>query len=119
MGGLNIIDIALLAEQVHRPVVAVMRSRPKLEKMRGAIKKVQEGECERLERLENAGEIYEIDKWVFQCKFPPGVQPDDPSSIAMLLQRCTPTGTQKIPEALRIAHLIGSAIKTGQSSSSA
>ncbi|MGA9522477.1 MAG: DUF99 family protein [Myxococcaceae bacterium] len=42
------------------------------------------------------------------------VQGGDPDEIAQALRRITDTG--HVPEALRLAHLIGSAIVTGESS---
>lgn len=125
MGGLNIIDISLLANSISRPVVAVMRNQPKLEKMLHAISKLPDEE-ERSARMRAAGPIHQIHEWVFQFRCPTSSQGEDdinsevtPEDIANLLDKCTPSGGQKIPECLRMAHLIGAAIKTGQSSSSA
>lgn len=130
MGGLNVIDIAQLATDLQRPVVALMRTHPNLQRMLGAIQKLPEAQ-ERAQRIRAAGPIYEVRGWVFQyrCPIPDGSvmsekigdvhQSVTPEIIATLLDRCTPAGGQKVPECLRIAHLIGAAIKTGQSSSSA
>ncbi|CDF34883.1 unnamed protein product [Chondrus crispus] len=125
MGGLNIIDIDALARAISRPVVAVMRSPPNIGKMLGAIAKLPQEE-ERSDSIRAAGPIHEIRGWVFQfrCQPPSQRQVENgslatPENMADLLDKCTPTGGQKIPECLRMAHLIGAAIKTGQSSSSA
>lgn len=125
MGGLNIVNIDELAKAISRPVVAVMRSHPNIEKMLDAIAKLPDKE-ERTARIRAAGPIHEIRGWIFQYRYPsPSLETVDakssvaPEDVAMLLDKCTPTGGQKIPECLRIAHLIGAAIKTGQSSSSA
>lgn len=125
MGGLNIVNIDELATAISRPVVAVMRFHPNIEKMLDAIAKLPHKE-ERTARIRAAGPIYEIREWVFQFRCPPPSQREietnstvTPDDVASLLDKCTPTGGQKIPECLRIAHLIGAAIKTGQSSSSA
>lgn len=129
MGGLNVIDIAWLANKLQRPVIAVMRAYPKLERMIAAIEKIPLA-SERTARLRAAGPIHEIRNWVFQYRCPQASDGDiandakvyeevTPDEVARLLDRCTPQGGQKIAECLRIAHLIGSAIKTGQSSSRA
>lgn len=166
MGGLNVIDIHALARRVQRPVVAVMRAQPNMGRMLNAISFVASPDA-RIQRIENAGPVHVIDRWIFQYRTP-GVVNDsntdigaenakadtggntdkesgtdaivenvgsgsdsccgdsiaydadvDKGDIVWLLTKCTPEGTQKIPECLRMAHLIGAAIKTGQSSSSA
>lgn len=121
MGGLNVIDIDELARALQRPVIAVMRSQPNIEKMLGAISKVPDSD-ERVARIRAAGPIHEIRRWVFQFRSPPagsGAAVITAEEVALVLDKCTPGGQQKIPECLRMAHLIGAAIKTGQSSSSA
>lgn len=123
MGGLNVINIEDLACVLSRPVVAVMRYHPNMERMLGAIAKLPSSE-ERVSRIRAAGPIYEVRNWVFQFRCPPSGQASGNDAvtaeeIAMLLDKCTPLGGQKIPECLRMAHLIGAAIKIGQSSSSA
>lgn len=42
---------------------------------------------------------------------------EEPAVVAKVLQRLTDCG--KVPEALRLAHLIAAAVMTGESSSSA
>lgn len=121
MGGLNIIDIQKLANELDRPVIAVMRLPPNMGAFQEAILNLPDTE-ERLRRVGAAGPVHEITGWTFQycCPSEQGeVDRVSPEDVATLLNRCTPAGTQKIPECLRIAHLIGAAIKTGQSSSSA
>lgn len=124
MGGLNVIDIAELAKIIQRPVVSVMRHQPNLERMLSAISRLPNAN-ERTAKLTAAGPIHQINNWVFQFRCPEvtedSLQQDavTPEHVATLLDQCTPSGGQKIPECLRMAHLIGAAIKTGQSSSSA
>lgn len=123
MGGLNVVDIQELATAVGRPVVAVMRHPPDLQRMLVAVKKVGEAGV-REERIRAAGRVYEIREWVFQFRCPvvdgaAGREVVTADEVAMVLDRCKPEGAQQIPECLRMAHLIGAAIKTGQSSSSA
>jgi hypothetical protein len=61
--------------------------------------------------LRRAGIIYAFEPFFFQ------VCGEQPEVIARVLQRLTDTG--KVPEALRLAHLIGAAVITGVSGSSA
>lgn len=124
MGGLNVIDISYLASRINRPVISCMRRMPDIASMINAISHLSDSVL-RTARVESAGPVHQVQTWVFQFRCPP---PDDgdhhlsavsPQDVADLLDLCTPVGTQKIPEGLRMAHLIGAAIKTGQSSSSA
>jgi endonuclease V-like protein UPF0215 family len=105
-GGFNILDITLINERLRRPCIAVMRGIPDFKRIGQAIDNVHSSEV-RTALIEKAGTVYSINTYHFQVK---GCTPDD---AALLLQRVTENGN--VPEALRIAHLIGSAVKTGQS----
>lgn len=105
-GGLNVIDLPGLAAAIDRPCVAVMRKRPDLGAFTSAIEKLP-GAARRLELVQRAGPIHEIAPFVFQ------VAGADPAPVAALLARLTDRG--HVPEALRLAHLIGSAVQLGQS----
>lgn len=121
MGGFNVIDIQCLADELHRPVVAVMRTTPDMESIYSALSRLPHS-VERRRRIDAAGPVHHIGDWIFQYRCPACSTHEAevlPEEVALLLTKCTPQGTQKIPECLRIAHLIGAAIKTGQSSSSA
>lgn len=109
-GGFNIIDLPQLAQQTGIPCIAVMRKQPDMAAIDNALVKFDDY-AKRKATLLKAGEIYQHHPFYFQCQ---GIEPD----IAVkALTQCTDTG--HVPEALRLAHLIGSAIKTGQSSSRA
>lgn len=105
-GGSNIVELPVLAKQLKVPVVAVMRKYPNLEHFRYVLNQLSEPE-ERWRRVRAAGAIHQIDGWVFQCVG------EDPAIVAQTLTRLTDRG--KVPEALRLAHLIGAAIKFGES----
>ncbi len=105
-GGFNILDITQISEQLNRPCIAVMRDIPDFERIGQAIDNVDSSE-ERIALIKKAGIIYSLNMFHFQVK---GCTPED---AARLLQKVTVNGN--VPEALRIAHLIGSAVKTGQS----
>lgn len=109
-GGFNIIDLPKLASRLQIPCVAVMRRQPDLAAVEKALGHLSDSEY-RLELLRRAGKIYAFEPFFFQ------VCGEQPEVIALVLQRLTDTG--KVPEALRLAHLIGAAVITGVSSGSA
>ena len=106
MGGLNLIELPNLAQQIQLPCVAVMRKFPKLSKMKAAISLLPEPE-KRLQILAQAGEIQVHPPFYFQVYGLSAVL------TARILQRLTDKGN--VPEALRIAHLITSAVLNGES----
>jgi uncharacterized protein len=106
LGGLNIVDLPLLARQLERPCVAVMRKYPDLDAVCNAMSRLPELE-HRKEVLQRAGCIYEYPPFYFQ------VSGADAPVIAEVLKRLTDTG--HVPEALRVAHLITSAVVKGES----
>lgn len=106
MGGFNLIDLPLLAQQIQLPCVAVMRRLPKLEKMKQAMSLLPEPQ-KRLQLLAKAGEIYTDLPFYFQVS---GLSAE---ITARILQRLTDRGN--VPEALRLAHLITSAVMNGES----
>ena len=110
MGGLNLIDLPLLAQQLQLPCVAVMRKLPKLEKMKRAISLLPHPE-QRLQLLAKAGEIYIYPPFYFQVC---GLSAE---LTVRILRRLTDKGN--VPEALRLSHLIASAIINGESSNRA
>lgn len=109
-GGFNIIDLPELASRLQIPCVAVMRRQPNLAAVEKAVGYLSESEY-RLELLHRAGTIHACEPFFFQ------VCGEQPEVIAAVLGRLTDNG--KVPEALRLAHLIGAAVMTGVSGSSA
>ncbi len=106
VGGLNVIDLPALHAAVGVPCIAVMRRPPDLQAMKRAMHRLPEPQ-RRSRLLERAGTIHEHAPFVFQAH---GASPAEALEI---LQRCTDTG--HVPEPLRLAHLISSAVKDGQS----
>ncbi len=106
MGGLNLLDLPRLSESLQLPCVAIMRKYPKLTKMHDAIALLPDAE-QRLQLLAKAGEIYHYHPFYFQVA---GMSAE---LTAQILTRLTDTGN--VPEALRLAHLITSAVITGES----
>jgi endonuclease V-like protein UPF0215 family len=105
-GGLNVVDLPGLAGALGKPCVALMRRPPDLEAMERAIRRLPRPE-RRLALLRAAGPIHAVPPFYFQ------VQGAEPAQTAEALVRLTDTGN--VPEALRLAHLIGSAVVTGES----
>lgn len=109
-GGFNLLDLPQLSERLSRPVIAVMRRRPDLEAIDRALNLFSDA-ATRKALVAKAGEIHEMEGFTFQ------VAGCDAEEAGLALKQLTDTG--KVPEALRLAHLIGSAVKTGQSSNRA
>jgi endonuclease V-like protein UPF0215 family len=101
-----VVDLEALAARVERPCVAVMRRRPDMEAVERSLRLLDRGE-ERLEVVRRAGEIYEEGGFVFQ------VRGAEAGEVARLLGRVTDQG--RVPEALRLAHMIGSGVVLGES----
>ena len=109
-GGFNVIDLSKLSEGLKLPCVAVMRRMPNLIAVEQAIHRLPEPD-RRLQVLHNAGTIHAYPPFFFQVC---GACPKVTYSV---LERLTDCG--KVPEALRLAHLIGAAVVKGESGSSA
>ena len=109
-GGFNLVDPPALADNLQLPCVALMRRYPKLDKMKAALSRLPDQE-KRLQLVEKTGAIHHYPPFFFQ------VAGEQPSIIAQSLEYLTDCG--KVPEALRLAHLIGAAVMKGESGSQA
>jgi hypothetical protein len=105
-GGLNLVDLPALAASLGRPCVAVMRRPPDLAAMERAIRRLPGAE-RRLALLRVAGPIHAAGRFTFQ------VAGAEPAAVADALARLTDRG--EVPEALRLAHLVGAAVRLGES----
>ena len=106
LGGFNVIDLPELSRRIKLPCVAVMRKMPRMEAIEQAMGRLPHKE-KRLEVMLRAGSV---------CKYPPfyfQVCGATPEITAKVLTNLTDCG--KVPEALRLAHLIGSAVIKGES----
>jgi hypothetical protein len=106
-GGLNLVDLPALAERLGRPCVAVMRRPPDLAAMERAVRRLPRPE-RRLAVLAAAGPIHREGLFTFQLA---GAAPGE---IGRALARLTDRGA--VPEPLRLAHLVGAAVRRGESS---
>ncbi len=109
-GGFNLVDLPTLAARLQLPCVAVMRKFPNLTKMKRALSHLSDRD-RRLQLLQRAGKIHHYPPFYFQ------VCGEQPEIIAQALECLTDRG--KVPEALRLAHLIGAAVINGESGSQA
>jgi len=105
-GGLNVVDLPALASALDRPCVAVMRKRPDLAAVERAIAPLP-GASRKLAALRRAGPIHHAAPFYFQ------VAGAEAEQIAKVLPTLTDRG--HVPECLRLAHVIGTALVTGES----
>ena len=107
-GGFNIVDLEMIYEETEKPIVAVTEHEVDLESVKNAlIKKFPNNYEQKLRNIINAGNLYETEidtaggpsKTYFHCK---GIEIDE---IEVLFKKtCIDS---KLPECVRIAHLIG------------
>ncbi|MBD3263186.1 DUF99 family protein [Candidatus Woesearchaeota archaeon] len=116
LGGFNIIDIQKLYKKTKLPVIVVIRRRPNFKKIKLALNHLSKPE-KRLQLMKNAGKIYEFPvkhkglrkkgKIYFQYI---GITEKQARQVLKL------TITHGlIPEPIRVAHLIATGIKLGES----
>ncbi|MEM5799530.1 MAG: DUF99 family protein [Candidatus Aenigmatarchaeota archaeon] len=110
IGGFNIIDIEKIHKSIGLPIIVVNRKKPNFEKIYNALKNFKDGK-KRWNLIKKAGKIREIkiktNKNIYvQLK---GLSENDAKKIILLT--CT---SSLIPEPLRIAHMIASAIIKGE-----
>lgn len=106
LAGFNVIDLPFLAAKVERPCIAVMRRYPDLTAVEFAVRRLPEPD-RRMALFQKAGIIYDYRPFFFQTC---GTSPE---TAAKVLGRLTDCG--HVPEALRVAHLITSAVVKGES----
>lgn len=109
-GGFNVVNLPELSHRLQLPCVAVMRRKPDLVAVEEAMSRLPNFP-QRQELLKLAGKIHEYPPFCFQ------VYGEEPEVVSAVLCRITDCG--KVPEALRLAHLISAAVLKGESSSSA
>ena len=104
LGGCNVVDLKQMNRELRIPTIAVMRRMPDLQKFKWVVDQLPDSK-QRWNQVLAAGPIHEINDFVFQ------VVGETPVIASRVLRRLTDQG--KVPEALRLAHLIGSAVKLG------
>lgn len=112
-GGFNVVDIAALHELTRLPVIAVMRKLPDMGSIRLALAHLTEPE-RRYEMIGHAGSIYEVQtRWrgspvYYQCK---GIEKDDAARLIV-----DTAVHSRLPEPVRVAHIIATGVVLGESS---
>lgn len=111
LGGFNVIDVKDLNEKTDLPVIIVNRKIPNLKEIRTALKRFKDFRV-RWKMISNAGKVDECilknkDKIFYQHA---GITAEDAEDAIMLS-----TTHGNLPEPLRVAHLIASAIVRGES----
>jgi endonuclease V-like protein UPF0215 family len=110
IAGFNVIDIEALSSSLYLPVIVVSRKKPDFKKIYKALKNFPDG-SKRWEIIKKAGKVNKLkmknNKTIyFQFK---GIDKEDAKKIILLT--CT---RSLIPEPLRLAHMIASAIVKGE-----
>jgi endonuclease V-like protein UPF0215 family len=112
-GGFNVVDIAALRDLTGIPVIAVMRRLPDMESIRRALENLSEPE-RRYEMISHAGPIHEVTtKWrggpvYYQCQ---GMEKDDAARLIV-----DTAIHSRLPEPVRVAHLVATGVVLGESS---
>ncbi|TET25285.1 MAG: DUF99 family protein [Candidatus Bathyarchaeum sp.] len=105
--GFNVVDISMLSRIVDLPVMSVVREKPDLEEIRGALKNLPGFEV-RWQAMRNAGVLFEVEPRNGENPIyiqTAGILRDDAEKII----RKTSTRSN-VPEALRVAHIIASGL---------
>ncbi len=107
--GFNIVDIEKLSRETGLPVIVVIRKKPDLKAMEDALRKHFPDAEERIRLLRKGGEIKELipGKLFYQAY---EIETEKAEKIIKITQK-----SSLIPEPLRLAHMIASAVMTGES----
>lgn len=110
LGGFNIIDIDKLFEQTNLPILTITRDKPDFDSMKRALKKNFD-DWEIRWNIIQKGKLYEIktkNNPIF-VKFK-GIELQEVKEVIKLT-----TVRGNLPEPIRVAHLVASALVTGES----
>jgi hypothetical protein len=107
LAGFNVVDARALSDALELPVLIVARRQPHLENIRRTLLEVIPGGARKWRLIQGLGEM-EPCAGVYVQRV--GITLEESAAV---LRRCTLHG--RIPEALRLAHLIAGGVTTGQS----
>lgn len=105
VGGFNVIDVEKLSDETKLPVVVVVRNYPDYQKIYDALHKI--GQKDKIKLIEKLPKPAKIDNIYMQH-----VNISFEKAKEFVKLTCT---RSNIPEPLRVAHLIASGIKEGES----
>jgi endonuclease V-like protein UPF0215 family len=112
-GGFNVVDIEALHRRTQLPVIVITRRLPDMESIRRALENLSEPGL-RYEAMLKAGAVHEVStKWrggpvYFQCK---GIQKED--AARLIVETAVHS---RLPEPVRVAHIIATGVVLGESS---
>ncbi len=104
--GFNTVSIQSLFRKAQRPVIVVLRKKPRFEEIKRAMQKLP-GFSKRWKRVEQAGKVFEFNSGFFQCT---GIPAEEAKG---LLEKLCLYGN--LPEPVRLAHLVASGVSLGES----
>ncbi len=107
--GFNVVDVERLNRETGLPVVVVVRKRPNLEAMEAALRKHFDDAEGRIELLRKAPPLHELIPEKLYIQFL-GLDERTATEIVRITTR-----TGLVPEPLRLAHMIASALMSGES----
>lgn len=105
LAGFNAVDINAVAREAKIPVVAIVRKKPDMKSIESALSKVPNG-AKKLETIRAAGRLFK-DGVFFQAA---GATPGEARDLMRAAAQ-----RAKVPECLRLAHLIASGVTMGES----
>jgi endonuclease V-like protein UPF0215 family len=107
LAGLGIVDVPALAARLSRPVLVVNRRDPQRSRLAAALESA--GLPERIALVDRTPRAFRVDDGLYLA-----YAGTDRTAAEALLRASL--GKARLPEALRVAHLIAAAIVTGESS---
>lgn len=111
LAGFNVVDVKKLSEQTGLPIIVINRKRPDLKKVKNALTNFDDSEA-RWQAIEDAGEIKECPLKDFKKVYYQSIAIEDDMAKEVIKLSCT---RSFIPEPLRVAHLIATAVARGES----
>jgi uncharacterized protein len=109
VGGFNVVDVEKLSKKTKLPVIVAIRKNPDIEKIKNTLIKLKKKS--KIKLIENAGRIIKINNIFVQLA---GINVKKAKEILKIT--CT---RSFLPEPIRLAHLIASGIKLGESKGNA
>ena len=112
-GGFNVVNIKEIFDETGIPVIVIMRKFPNFEKIKKALMRFED--CrERWALIQETGTVHKIENIEPLYIQIYGIDLEDAKEIVSIA-----TTRSAIPEPIRVAHLIGAGVVTGESKGSA
>lgn len=111
IAGFNIVNIYKLHKHINLPIIVINRKKPNLEKIRKALKNFDDFD-DRWRAIKAAGEINRVEVKPEKIMYYQCVGIENKAAEEIIKLTCT---RSLVPEPLRLAHLIASALVKGES----